>query len=287
MLRIPFGVGDDGGGSTLPQQVKAMTPESAEDNDDEVVMGRVSRRHGNGMTPPSCFDVFAGLWVFLYERYIPTAHRDAQQAYLVDELNSTTARLRTRRDELQQRVKAHAIDAKRALSRGDKRGFQSRMASARRLRMQADRIEVSLSTIEGNIDEIINSDVTRDIIDSLRRSTEALKGQVVPMGGVEGVQEVVDDLQSELATSQEVMDAIYRNMPSGAADLDGDESLVSELNAMLRDSGEDEIMEDDQSLEALLGPLPRPNQGIQRQQQGDDTRRPVSSTSAPPYAALA
>lgn len=49
-------------------------------------------------TPPySCFDVFAGLWVFLYERSVPRAQREAQQGFLLDELHSSTVRLRARR----------------------------------------------------------------------------------------------------------------------------------------------------------------------------------------------
>lgn len=48
-----------------------------------------------------------------------------------------------------------------------------------------ERIENSLAVIETNMDEIVNSNVTRDIIDSLRRSTEAMKGQLLPMGGME------------------------------------------------------------------------------------------------------
>ena len=149
MLRIPFGAGE---GETkaaavaprLPHQVQGMQSDlggtEPELDDDELVMGRPQGRRS---APPSCFDIFAGLWVLLYERYIPSAHRDAQQAYLVDELNATTSRLRSRRDDLQARVRAHAIDAKRSLSRGDKRGFQSRMASARRLRLQVHCVQAN------------------------------------------------------------------------------------------------------------------------------------------------
>jgi hypothetical protein len=234
-----------------------------------------------GLTP-SCFDVFAGLWVYLYERYVPSAQREAQQGYLLDELQSTTQRLRSRRDDLHTRLQQHVLDAKRILSRGDRRMFKAKMVSARRLRLQVcvktwmrawmplcvcacvcpshprraqvDRIDSSLSTIENNIDEIINSDVTRDIIDSLRRSTEALKGQAVPMGGVEGVQEIVDELQTELMASQEVTDTIYKGMSSsltGMVDADDDDSLLLELNSMLREEGEEEVPLDP-SLTSLL-----------------------------------
>ena len=110
---------------------------------------------------PSLFDVFAGLWVFLYERAVPRAQREAQQGFLLDELHSSTARLRTRRDELHTRIKESAVDAKKVHARGDVRGLRSRLMGIRRLKTQVERIEGSLLTIETNIDEIINSDVTR------------------------------------------------------------------------------------------------------------------------------
>ena len=47
---------------------------------------------------PTCFDVFAGLWVNLYERSVPHAQREAQQNYLLDELQACTVRLRLRRE---------------------------------------------------------------------------------------------------------------------------------------------------------------------------------------------
>jgi len=45
---------------------------------------------------PSCLDVFAGLWVFLYESSFPAAQHSAQQSYLLDELRQSTGRLRVR-----------------------------------------------------------------------------------------------------------------------------------------------------------------------------------------------
>lgn len=107
------------------------------------------------------------------------------------------------------------------------------------------------------MDEIINSDVTKDIIESLRRSTQAMKGGIMPVGGIDGIQETMDELQAELQASQEVTDTIYKGLDGvgGSGFNDDDEStLVDELNSLLRDTGEDEI--DLPVLDKLLPSVP-------------------------------
>lgn len=147
----------------------------------------IHHRHHRKFTP-SCFDVFAGLWVFLYERSFPNAQHDAQQSYLLDELRQSTDRLKVRKDELCKRLRTSVMEAKKVHAKGDPKAFRNKMMGVRRVRLQMERIETSIDKIETNIDEIIHSDVTKDIIDSLRRSTLAMKGGIVPMGGVDGVQ---------------------------------------------------------------------------------------------------
>jgi hypothetical protein len=173
-------------------------------DDTQQKVARHSVYRGAMSCMPPLFELFAGLWVFLYEQAVPKARSEAQQGLLLDELHASTAKLRIRRDELHARIKASAADAKKVHAKGDTRGLKSRLIVIRRLRTQVERIESSLLTIETNIDEIINSDVTREIIDSLRRSTEAMKGQVLPMGGVEGVQ-VSSVVLGVLGVMQDVM----------------------------------------------------------------------------------
>lgn len=198
---------------------------------------------------PSCFDAFAALWVFLYERSFPNAQHDAQQSYLLDELRQSTDRLKVRKDELCKRLRTSVVEAKKVHAKGgDPKAFRNKMMGVRRVRLQMERIETSIDKIETNIDEIINSDVTKDIIESLRRSTQAMKGGVLPMGGVDGVQETMDELQAELQASQEVTDTIYRGLDGvGGVIMMGEEcdesTLVDELNSLLRDNyGEDEVI---------------------------------------------
>lgn len=87
-----------------------------------------------------------------------------------------------------------------------------------------------------------------------------MKGHVIPMGGVEGVQETVDDLQAEMAASQEMQDAIFRGLAGlppmntiveGGEDNElNEDSLVRELNVLLGET------EDVGTLDNLIGGMP-------------------------------
>jgi hypothetical protein len=225
-LDAPVDIHGMGDGELLPSAVTAPSASS---------LFAHSRR-------ATCFDVFASLWVFMYERAVPHAQQEAQQNYLLDELQASTARLKMRRQDIHARLRQHVIEARRLQSRRDVRGFKNRMLGVRRLKLQVERIDTSIITIETNIEEIINSDVTKDIIDSLRRSTQAMRNQGMPLGGIEGVQETMDDLQTEIMSAQEVTDAVHKGINIDATgDIITEEDLVNELNLLLRDEGEEEI----------------------------------------------
>jgi hypothetical protein len=137
---------------------------------------------------------------------------------------------------------------------------QAKMHAAKRLRAQIHQAEVSVLALDDNIDAIINSDIQRDIIGGLKWSTEAVRGYMEPMGGVEGVSETVSDLQTELDNAKQISDALFE-MPMmtnimGGGDsnrddkgLDMEASLLQELNTLLQD-------EDEEPLDIILPNVP-------------------------------
>ena len=118
---------------------------------------------------PTCFDVFASVWVHAYELAVPSALEESKRHLLIGELHSSTAKLRQRRTELGQRLLQSLREVKRSHSKSGAKAVRSQMPAIRRLKGQIDRLDSSLSVIETNIDEIVNSDVTKDIITSLKR----------------------------------------------------------------------------------------------------------------------
>jgi hypothetical protein len=134
---------------------------------------------------PSCFDVIAGVWVYMYERNVPQAQKEAQQNLLLDDLQASTTKLKLRRTDIHVRMKQYMQEARVLNAKKDTKAFKNKMFHIKRLRAQVDRIDTSISTIEANIDEIINSDVTKEILDSLRKSTEAMKLQCFPLDNIQ------------------------------------------------------------------------------------------------------
>jgi hypothetical protein len=133
---------------------------------------------------------------------------------------------------------------------GDSKGLRNKMTMLRKIKCQRDNMWVSLETIENNMDEIANSDMTKDIINSLKKSTEAMKAHCIPAGGIDGVQEAMDDLQTELQNAQEITDIIHRGTTSlssmsTAPDLStmDDRELLEELNSLLLEDGDKELLE--------------------------------------------
>lgn len=142
------------------------------------------------------------MWVFLYEKSVPQAQREVEQHILLDSLYTTIHRLKVRREDIHSRLRNQVLEAKRIQARRDPRSFKVKMTNVRRLRIQLDHIDSSITAIENNVDEIINTDVTKDILESLRMSTQGMKNKGSNMGGVEGVQDTMDELQNELQVCQ-------------------------------------------------------------------------------------
>lgn len=179
-------------------------------------------------------------------------------------------RLKARKGELESRLRCSLKEVKKLYLNGDTKAVRSKMSTIRKLQCQKQNIAVSLETIENNVDEIANSDMTQDIINSLKRSTEAMKLHCVPAGGVDGIQETMDDLQTELQNAAEITDIIHKGTSAAVNSMmmstkdsgrygmyynyddqlqDGYETgddpemdgLVKELNYLLRDSDVDEL----------------------------------------------
>lgn len=81
-----------------------------DDDDDDDNSG--SRYIVASSASSSCFDIFAGLWVFLYEKYVPEAQRETQQNCLLDDLYASMGKLRARKNELHTKLRNQVLEAK-------------------------------------------------------------------------------------------------------------------------------------------------------------------------------
>ena len=127
--------------------------------------------------------------------------------------------------------------------------MKNRIVSARRIKVQLQKMETASMILEDNMDSIVNNDMHRDVIYTLQQATSILKSQISEIGGIESVSELMVDLDDEMQKQKEISDALCKtplymqNSMSGASDdnahhHESEDDLAMELERMLRDEGE-------------------------------------------------
>lgn len=192
--------------------------------------------------PGACYSVVAAAWVWMYENlWSPKAYQTVAHGQNLDELLASVGRLHSKRQDLRDRLVSSVTDAKRCKQR-DPRTFRQRCAGVRRLKGQLDKMDASIAAIECNVDQVLHSDITRDIVDSFRQSIAAIRSSGTQLGTPDTINDFMDELQTELQNATDITDALYGKASStgellgGAGDLDlHDDDLVRELDQILLD----------------------------------------------------
>lgn len=123
----------------------------------------------------------------------------------------------------------------------DPQTFRQRCAGVRRLKGQLDKMDASITAIECNVDQVLHSDITRDIVDSFRQSIAAIRSSGTQLGTPDTINDFMDELQTELQNATDITDALYGKASAGelggAGGLEAhdDDDLVRELDQILRD----------------------------------------------------
>ena len=193
------------------------------------------------------------MWVLSMEKMVPSMQREIQQTEIIDNLQHTQIKLTQRKKELQARLKDILQQAAKAQKRKDVHAMKNRIVSARRIKIQLQKMESASMILEDNMDSIVNNDMHRDVIYTLQQATSILKTQIMEIGGVESVSELMVDLDTEMQHQKEITDALCKTplymhnsmSTSSAEDLQGmqDESeadLETELHMMLMEEEDDD-----------------------------------------------
>lgn len=187
----------------------------------------------------TCFSIISSLWVYLYEQLVPDAYYSTAHGHNVDELHRSVARLHDKRQDLHSRLVTWVADARRC--RRDPKVFRNKVYSIRRLKSQLDKMDSCIATIESNLDQVLHSDITRDIMESFKKSMVAIKSSGTQLGPPDSVNDLMEEMQNELQSATEVTDTVYSRQFSlhhhggldGNGDEPTDEELMLELDQML------------------------------------------------------
>lgn len=212
----------------------------------------------------TCFGIVSSLWVCVYETLVPNAHHAVVHGHNLDELQESATRLRDRRQDLYNRLTSCIVEAKR-FSRKDPKAFRNKVSGVRRLKSQLNKMDESIAALESNIDQVMHSDITRDIIDSFKKSAAAIKSSGTQLGPPDSINDFMEELQAQMQTANEVADTVYSRQFYQVAEEATDEELLQELDMILLDeSGVDRPAAADDSAviteyPSLPIPIPREN----------------------------
>jgi hypothetical protein len=220
---------------------------------EKIIQATATHAQLPNTTSNSCFDFFAALWVFSMEKVVPSMQKELHQTEIMDNLQQTQVKLNLRKQELHARLKDILEQATKAQLRKDIVVMRNRIVSAKRIKAQIQKMETASMILEDNMDTIVNNDMHKDIIASLQQATSTLKAQIMEIGGVDTVSEMMIDLDDEMQKQKDITDTLcktphYMNNMSNGATADesvlhnlheSDEELQRELQIMLAEDNED------------------------------------------------
>ena len=180
--------------------------------------------------PSYCFDMFAGLWI-RGKRYFITEPPDEQ-------INSARDNLERCKDNIQKsielkrvhllKVSKEAVACKRA---GDKAGAKARIQERMTLMSNIEFAQVRLNMVSRQLDAIQTSELDKEVMLSLKASSDALRraGVMMPVNEVENIVTELDEQIRDIQDTGMVLEA-----PVGARGTD-DRDLELELEKLMQE----------------------------------------------------
>ena len=132
------------------------------------------------------------------------------------------------------RLGASALAAKRAGNRGLAR---TRVLERRRVVKRLDKLRNGLSLVDAQIEAIRMSELDREIVESLRASTTAMKKAGIG-AAIEDAERLLGDMDEQLKDTQDLTSVLATPLNQGATEEEADLDLELEWLEPLEDAGQ-------------------------------------------------
>ncbi|KAI3383197.1 hypothetical protein SNEBB_005097 [Seison nebaliae] len=139
-----------------------------------------------------------------------------------DTLMKKTELLETKIDDELKNAKQYGTE--------NKRGALAALKRKKRYESQLNQIDGTIATLEYQRDCLENANSNAEVLKAMQQGAKALKGTHKELSGVDNVQELMDDIQEQHRTLEEINDAISNPM-NRKIDAD-DNELLAELEEM-------------------------------------------------------
>jgi len=149
--------------------------------------------------------------------------RETSPAEATKQLKAVAAMLVNRRTDMQHRVEEHALAAKAALARGDRKTALICVRRKKTCEQRIDKLFGTESAIDDQINAIEGAITTKQAVDAMRIGAEAMR----PFSSdraIDEAEEVAEEVRDQIAVSNEISDVI-----SAGFGTEDDSTILEEL----------------------------------------------------------
>ena len=146
-------------------------------------------------------------------------------------LNETIENIGKKEDHLQRKMDAEVANALKFNAAGKKREALQCLKKKKMYEQQLTQLGTSKINLENQKLTMESMNMNAEIIDTQRVVTTSMQAQVKKMGGVDKVEELMDQVEDAQTDAQEIQNAMNRQMNVPGLDQDDDE-LLAELEGL-------------------------------------------------------
>ena len=146
-------------------------------------------------------------------------------------LNETIENIGKKEDHLQRKMDAEVANALKFSAAGKKREALQCLKKKKMYEQQLTQLGTSKINLENQKLTMESMNMNAEIIDTQRVVTTSMQAQVKKMGGVDKVEELMDQVEDAQTDAQEIQNAMNRQMNVPGLDQDDDE-LLAELEGL-------------------------------------------------------
>lgn len=172
------------------------------------------------------YETVAGMYLSLRYKIIQPVHDDVGDAE--ENLESCRASLAAKERELGLQCASLARAALVKRKSGDVSGARFSLQERRRNISRLEKVRASMSLVDKQLDALRNSELDKELMNSLRMSSQAMRKAGVG-AGVEDAETVMNELDDQIREASELTTVLATPMMSGAGDDDDTIDVDAEL----------------------------------------------------------
>lgn len=170
----------------------------------------------------------------------PPANAGSSAQGAITKVRETIEVMEKREAHIQRKIDDEIKKAKANMAKNDKRAAMQNVKRKKLYEKQLEQVGNSKITLETQQMALESMNMNREILDATRVAAKTIQAETKAMGGADGVDELMDQVEDGLNDAQEVSDALSRTVGVPGVDMDEDD-LLAELEQLEQDDLVDQL----------------------------------------------